>query len=146
GIIVALAGLDGSVHSVLPTAVSISQASELGTVYSCTELSTIGDLAHSRGLNVHMDGAVFANAMAHLDCAPAEATWKCGVNVLSFGATKAGALAAEAVVFFDSALAREFEYRRKRGGHLASKMRFVSAQIEAVLDNDLWRTSAARAN
>lgn len=146
GVSEALDGLDGSVHSVQPSAVSLSQASELGTVYSCAELSAIGKLVHGRGLKLHMDGARFANAMAHLDCTPAEATWKCGVDVLSFGATKAGALAAEAVVFFDPALARDFEFRRKRGGHLASKMRFVSAQIEAVLHNDLWRSSAARAN
>ena len=113
------------------SAVSISQASELGTVYSIAEITAISALAHARGLKVHMDGARFANAMARLGATPAEATWKCGVDVLSFGATKAGALAAEAVVFFDPADAVEFEYRRKRGGHLASKMRFVSAQLEA---------------
>ena len=128
----ALAGLDGSVHSVQPRAVSISQASELGTVYSIAEITAISELAHARGLKVHMDGARFANAMAHLGGTPAEATWKCGVDVLSFGATKAGALAAEAVVFFDPRDAGEFEYRRKRGGHLASKMRFVSAQLDAI--------------
>jgi threonine aldolase len=141
-----LEGLDGSVHSVQPHAVSLSQASELGTVYSCSELAAIGELVHARGMKLHMDGARFANAMAKLDCSPAEATWKCGVDVLSFGATKAGALAAEAVVFFDSVLVDAFEYRRKRGGHLASKMRFVSAQLEAILEGDLWRASAARAN
>lgn len=142
----ALASLDGSVHSVKPSAVSLSQASELGTVYSRSELTEIGELAHRRGLKLHMDGARFANAMAHLGCSPAEATWKCGVDVLSFGLTKAGALGAEAVVFFDTEAARDFEYRRKRGGHLASKMRFVSAQLEAMLEKDLWLTSAARAN
>ena len=146
GITEALAGLDGSVHSVQPRVVSISQASELGTVYSCAEIAAISELVHARGLKLHMDGARFANAMAHLGGTPAEATWKCGVDVLSFGATKAGALAAEAVVFFDPALAGEFEYRRKRGGHLASKMRFVSAQLEAMLEKDLWLTSAIRAN
>jgi threonine aldolase len=142
----ALEGLDGSVHSVQPRVVSVSQASELGTVYSRSELSAISELVHARGLKLHMDGARFANAMAHLGGSPAGATWKCGVDVLSFGATKAGALAAEAVVFFDPALAGEFEYRRKRGGHLASKMRFVSAQLEAILENDLWLISGARAN
>lgn len=141
-----LEGLDGSVHSVQPRAVSLSQASELGTVYSCSELAAIGKLVHARGMKLHMDGARFANAMANLGCSPAEATWKCGVDVLSFGATKAGALAAEAVVFFDASVARDFEYRRKRGGHLASKMRFVSAQLEAMLEGNLWRASAARAN
>ena len=142
----ALAGLDGSVHSVQPKAVSISQASELGTVYSTAEIGAIGALSHARGLKLHMDGARFANAMAYLKRTPAEATWKCGVDVLSFGATKAGALAAEAVVFFNPADAAEFEYRRKRGGHLASKMRFVSAQLQALLDKDLWLESGARAN
>jgi threonine aldolase len=142
----ALEGLDGSVHSVQPRVVSVSQASELGTVYSCAEIAAISELVHARGLKLHMDGARFANAMAYLGGTPAGATWKCGVDVLSFGATKAGALAAEAVVFFDPALAGEFEYRRKRGGHLASKMRFVSAQLEAMLEKDLWLTSAIRAN
>jgi threonine aldolase len=146
GIAGALEGLDGSVHSVQPRVVSLSQASEMGTVYSRAELTAISDLVHARGLKMHMDGARFANAMAHLGCTPAEATWKCGIDVLSFGATKAGALAAEAVVFFDPALAGEFEYRRKRGGHLASKMRFVSAQLEAMLEKDLWLASGARAN
>jgi threonine aldolase len=142
----ALDGLDGSVHSVQPRAVSISQASEFGTVYSLAEIGAISALAHARSLKVHMDGARFANAMAHLKKTPAEATWKCGVDVLSFGATKAGALAAEAVVFFDPKDAAEFEYRRKRGGHLASKMRFVSAQLEALLEKDLWLSSGARSN
>src|SRR5215469_5744524 len=142
----ALSGLDGSVHSVQPKAVSISQASELGTVYSTAEIGAISELAHARGLKVHMDGARFANAMAHLKTSPAEATWKCGIDVLSFGATKAGALAAEAVVFFNPGDAGEFEYRRKRGGQLASKMRFVSAQLEALLEKDLWLTSGARSN
>jgi threonine aldolase len=146
GIAEALEGLDGSVHSVQPRVVSVSQASELGTVYSRSEIAAISELVHARGLKLHMDGARFSNAMAHLGGAPAEATWKCGVDVLSFGATKAGALAAEAVVFFDPALAGELEYRRKRGGHLASKMRFVSAQLEAILEKDLWLTSARRAN
>jgi threonine aldolase len=146
GIIDALESLDGSVHSVQPRAISVSQATELGTVYSTEELTAIGTLAHSRGLKLHMDGARFANAMAHLGVAPADATWKCGVDVMSFGATKAGALAAEAVVFFDPSLAGEFEYRRKRSGHLASKMRFVSVQLEAMLADDLWLASGARAN
>lgn len=146
GISDALEGLDGSVHSVQPRAISVSQATELGTVYTAAELTAISALARSKGLKLHMDGARFANAMAHLGGAPAEATWKCGVDVMSFGATKAGALAAEAVVFFDPKLAGEFEYRRKRSGHLASKMRFVSVQLEAMLQDDLWLASGARAN
>jgi len=145
-IIETLEGMDGSVHSVQPRAISISQATEMGTAYSIAEVTAIGALARSKGLKLHMDGARFANAVAHLGRTPAEATWKCGVDVMSFGATKAGALAAEAVVFFDPSLAGEFEYRRKRSGHLASKMRFVSVQLEAMLDDDLWLTSGTRAN
>jgi threonine aldolase len=141
-----LSGLDGSVHSVQPKAVSLSQASEWGTVYTPSELAAISETAHGHGLKLHMDGARFANAMAYLNCSPADATWRSGVDVLCFGATKAGALSAEAVVFFDSALAEEFAFRRKRGGHLASKMRFVSAQLDAMLKDDLWRRSAAHAN
>jgi threonine aldolase len=142
----ALAGLDGSVHSVKPAAVSLSQASELGTVYTPGEIAAVAALAQDHGLKLHMDGARFANAMAHLGCSPAQATWKSGVDVLSFGATKAGALGAEAVVFFDPKLAGEFEYRRKRGGHLASKMRYVSVQLAAMLEDDLWLKSAGHAN
>jgi threonine aldolase len=141
-----LTGLDGSVHSVQPKAVSLSQASEWGTVYTPSELTAISEMARAKGLKLHMDGARFANAMAYLNCSPADATWRCGVDVLCFGATKAGALAAEAVIFFDKALAEEFAFRRKRGGHLASKMRFVSAQLQAMLKDDLWRRSAAQAN
>jgi threonine aldolase len=141
-----LTGLDGSVHSVQPKVVSLSQASEWGTVYTPPELTAISEMARAKGLKLHMDGARFANAMAYLNCSPADATWRCGVDVLCFGATKAGALAAEAVIFFDKALAQEFAFRRKRGGHLASKMRFVSAQLEAMLKDDLWRRSAAQAN
>lgn len=146
GIVDALEGLDGSVHSVQPRAISISQATEMGTAYTTQEVTAIGALARSKGLKLHMDGARFANAVAHLGVTPAEATWKCGVDVMSFGATKAGALAAEAVVFFDPSLAGEFEYRRKRSGHLASKMRFVSVQLEAMLADDLWLVSGTRAN
>jgi threonine aldolase len=141
-----LTGLDGSVHSVQPKAVSLSQASEWGTVYTSSELAAISEMARAKGLKLHMDGARFANAMAYLNCSPADATWRSGVDVLCFGATKAGALSAEAVIFFDRTLAEEFGFRRKRGGHLASKMRFVSAQLEAMLKNDLWRKSAAHAN
>jgi len=141
-----LTGMDGSVHSVQPKAISLSQASEWGTVYTPSELAAISEMARAKGLKLHMDGARFANAMAYLNCSPADATWRCGVDVLCFGATKAGALAAEAVIFFDHALAEEFAFRRKRGGHLASKMRFVSTQLEAMLKDDLWRRSAAQAN
>jgi threonine aldolase len=95
---------------------------------------------------LHMDGARFANALVTLGCTPAEMTWKAGVDALSFGATKNGALCAEAVIFFDTAHAQEFEYRRKKAGHLVSKMRFISAQLDAYLENDLWLSNARRAN
>jgi threonine aldolase len=103
-------------------------------------------MARRHGLPVHMDGARFANALVQLGCTPAEATWKCGIDVLSLGATKNGALCAEAVVFFDPSRAREFERRRKRGGHLWSKMRFLSAQLLAYLEHDLWLHNARHAN
>jgi threonine aldolase len=142
-------GLDDlptSVHTVQPRAVSISQATELGTVYRPDELLALSTLAHVRGLRVHMDGARFANAMAFLGCSPADATWRSGVDVLSFGATKNGAMAAEAVVFFDQAQAADFEFRRKRAAHLFSKMRYVSAQLLAYVEDGLWLRLAAGAN
>jgi threonine aldolase len=135
-----------SVHSPKPSAVSITQATELGTIYTRDEIKAIAELAHSHGMTLHMDGARFANALVSLGCTPAQMTWKAGVDALSFGATKNGALCAEAVVFFDKTRAEEFEYRRKRGGHLLSKMRFISAQLEAYLEGDLWLANAKRAN
>lgn len=136
----------GDVHVVQPFAVSLSQPTELGTIYSRAEIAQIAALAHAHGLKLHMDGARFGNAVAALACSPAEASWKCGVDVLSFGASKGGALAAEAVLFFDPADARDFAYRRKKAGHLASKMRFLSAQLSAFVDKGLWLEKAARAN
>jgi len=141
-----LAANPTSVHTVQPRALSLTQATELGTVYTPAELQAITALAHRRGLAVHMDGARFANAVASLRCTPAETTWRAGVDVLSFGATKNGALTAEAVVFFDPARAADFEFRRKRAGHLLSKMRFVSAQLLAYLEDDLWLRLADHAN
>jgi threonine aldolase len=108
--------------------------------------AAISKVARQHELPVHMDGARFANALVHLRCSPAEATWKCGVDVLSLGATKNGALGADAVVFFDPAMARDFERRRKRAGHLMSKLRFVSAQLIAYLKNGLWLENARHAN
>ena len=134
------------VHHVAPAAISISQATEWGTVYRPGELRALSAAAHRHGLRVHMDGARFANAVAHLGCTPAEASWKSGVDVLSFGGTKNGALAAEAVIFFDPALARDFELRRKRAGHLWSKLRYLSAQLCACLENDLWLRHGRHAN
>ncbi len=137
---------DHGVHHVMPEAVSITQASEWGTVYSPTEVAAIGAACRRHGLKLHMDGARFANALVSIGCSAADLTWRAGVDVLSFGATKNGALAAEAVVFFDPALADGFERRRKRGGQLWSKMRFLSAQLEAYLAGDLWLHNAAHAN
>ena len=138
--------LDGGVHHVLPEAVSITQATEWGTVYTQDQVVAIGAACRRHGLRLHMDGARFGNALAHLSCTAADITHQAGVDALSFGATKNGALAAEAVVFFDAALAEGFERRRKRAGQLWSKMRFLSAQLDAYLDGDLWRRNAAHAN
>ena len=136
----------GVVHQSQPAAISIAQTTEVGTVYSTTEIASLARLARANDLKLHMDGARLANAVASLKCTPADVTWRAGVDVLSFGATKGGALAAEAVIFFHPEDARDFEFRRKRSGHLASKMRFVSAQLEAYLAEGRWLTRAARAN
>ncbi len=136
----------GVVHHVQPAAISISQTTEAGTLYRPAEIVALAALARRHGLALHMDGARFANAVAALGCSPAELTWRAGVDVLSLGATKNGALAAEAVVFFDAAKAEGFAYRRKRGGHLVSKMRFLSAQLEAYFADGLWLRHAAHAN
>ena len=137
---------DLGIHHVKPGAVTLTQATEWGTVYGLKEIAAISEAARQHELPVHMDGARFANALAHLGCTPAEATWKCGVDVLSLGATKNGALGADAVVFFDPAMAHDFERRRKRAGHLMSKLRFVSAQLIAYLKNELWLENARHAN
>jgi threonine aldolase len=136
----------GVVHHAQPAAISISEASEAGTLYRPEEVAALGALARRHGLALHMDGARFANAVAALGCAPAALTWRAGVDALSFGATKNGALAAEAVVFFDREKAAGFAYRRKRGGHLFSKMRFLSAQLDAYLTDGLWLANARHAN
>lgn len=135
-----------TVHTVQPRAVTLTQATELGTVYRPDEIAAISDFARERGLALHVDGARFANAVAFLRCTPAELTWRAGVDVLSFGATKNGAFGAEAVVFFDPARVADFELRRKRAAHLLSKMRFVSAQLLACVEDGLWLRNAARAN
>ena len=134
------------VHNVQNGAVSITQATELGATYAAEDVAAIGAIARRHGMGLHMDGARFANALARRKVAPAEMTWKAGVDILCLGATKNGALAAEAVILFDDSRAREFELRRKRGGHLCSKMRFVSAQMEAYLTGGLWLDLAGRAN
>jgi threonine aldolase len=135
-----------SVHSVQPASVSITQASECGTVYEPAHVRAIAETCRQHGLRLHMDGARLANALAGLGAHPADVTWKAGVEVLSFGATKNGALGAEAVVFFDPGLARDFELRRKRAAHLFSKMRFLSAQLLACLEGSFFLDGAARAN
>ncbi len=135
-----------SVHTTQPATVTLTQATECGTVYAPAQIADIGRICHERGLALHMDGARFANALASLDVSPAEVTWKAGVDVLSFGATKNGALGAEAVVFFDARHARDFELRRKRAAHLFSKMRFLSAQLLCCAEEDFFLANAARAN
>src|SRR6185312_788821 len=142
-------GLDAHpvhVHRVQPAAVSLTQATEYGTTYRPAEIYAISEVAHHRGLKVHMDGARFANSVLYLDCHPADITWRAGVDVLSFGATKNGAMGAEAVVFFNKELVKDFELRRKRAGHLLSKSRFVSAQLLAYVESGVWRRNAERAN
>jgi len=136
----------GVVHHAQPAAISLTQATEAGTAYRPDEVAAIAELARRHGLRLHMDGARFANALAFLNATPAEMTWRAGVDILSFGATKNGALAAEAVVIFDKALAAEFAFRRKRAGHLFSKMRFLSAQLDAYLEGGLWLRNAGHAN
>lgn len=135
-----------AIHHAQSAAISVTQATEAGTVYTPSELSAIAELVRGSGLKMHMDGARFANAVAALNCSPADLTWRAGVDVLSFGATKNGALAAEAVVFFNKADAEAFEYRRKRAGHLFSKLRFLSCQLEACLAQGNWLKWAGHAN
>ncbi len=136
----------GVVHHAQPATISITQATEFGTCYTLAEIEALARFAKAEHLALHMDGARLANAIAHLKCTPAGATWKAGVDALSFGFTKNGAIAAEAIVFFDPERAADMAYRRKRSGHLFSKMRFLSAQIEAMLDNGLWLKLAGHAN
>ena len=130
----------------VPAALSLTQITEAGAVYGIGEVAALSEMARAAGMGVHMDGARFANALVSLGCSPAEATWKAGVDVLSFGATKNGALMADAIVVFRPELAETLSHRRLRGGHLLSKLRFVSAQLEAYLEDDLWLRLAARAN
>ena len=137
---------EGAVHAVQPAAISISQPSEIGTLYRPRELEQLAEVARRHQMALHVDGARFANALVALSASPAELTWKAGVDVLSFGATKNGALAAEAVVLFHPERARELSFRRKRAGHLLSKSRFIAAQLEAYLEDELWLVNARQAN
>jgi threonine aldolase len=136
----------GVEHHVQPRVITISQATEMGTVYTRDELKTLADFAHDNGLLLHIDGARLANASVFLDKSFKEITTDVGVDVLSFGGTKNGMMYGEAVVFFDKTRAADFKYIRKQGMHLPSKMRFISAQFEALLSGDLWRRGAAHAN
>ncbi len=137
---------DGVVHHGQVASVSITQATECGTIYTLEEIRQIKAAAEERGVPLHMDGARFANALVSLGVTPADMTWRAGVDVLSFGATKNGCWCAEAVVFFDPEQAKGFEYFRKRAGHLFSKSRFVAAQFEGYFENDSWLATAAHSN
>jgi threonine aldolase len=139
-------GRGASVHNVQPAALSLTNATEAGTVYDPDAVAALVALARPMRLPVHMDGARFANAVAGIGCSPSELSWKAGIDVLTLGGTKDGCLAAEAVIFFDPSRARDFGFRRKRAGHLFSKHRFLAAQIEAWLADGLWLELAARAN
>jgi threonine aldolase len=136
----------GDVHCVQPSTVSITQCTEDGQVYSPEEVAAISRACREAGVPLHMDGARFANALVCLGCTPADITWRAGVDMLSFGATKNGALNAEAIVAFDERLIAQLPYLRKRAGHLLSKMRFVAAQMDAYLADDLWLVNARHAN
>lgn len=135
-------GLNGGMNAM----VSITNATEWGTVYSPKEVAALASVSHDAGLPLHMDGARFSNAAAHLGCSPAEMTWKAGVDALCFGGTKNGAMGAEAVVFFDPARAEGFDYRRKKSGHVFSKNRFLAAQMLGLATDGLWLDLAMRAN
>ena len=133
-------------HAHKPRAISITQATEFGTIYTRDEIGAVAEFARRRNLFLHMDGARFANAMATLGCRPREITWELGVDVLCFGGTKNGLAAGDLVIFFKQDLAREFDYRVKQAGQLASKMRFLAAPWTALLRGDVWLQNARRAN
>ena len=139
-------GGKGIVHHTQPSSVSITQVCETGEVYQLEEIKKISEVTHKHNLNMHMDGARFANALVALDVTPAEMTWKSGIDVLSFGATKNGCIAAEAIIFFNKDLVGNIAFLMKRAGHLLSKMRFVSAQLDAYITNDVWLRNARHAN
>lgn len=146
GLTARLAAIRSDVHQVQPAAVSITNASEYGLSWRPDEVAAIGAIARAHGLKLHMDGARFANAIAHTGCAPADVTWRAGVDALSFGFTKNGAMMAEALVFFGGSGGAGVRELKKRGGHLLSKGRFVAAQILAMLRDHLWLDNARAAN
>ena len=141
-----LGWFDPHVHSVQPRVLSLTQATERGTVYKAAEIRALADIAHARGMTVHMDGARFANAVVSQDCSPAELSWKAGVDVLSFGVIKNGGMNAEAVVYFDPTRVADFEFRRKRAGQLACKGRYAALQLTTYLESGIWRRNAEHAN
>jgi threonine aldolase len=141
-----IGGIRKDVHQVQPAALSITNATEYGLVYTPDEVAELGALCKARGLRFHVDGARFANAVARLGCAPADLTWRAGVDALSFGFVKNGGLSAEMLVFFRKGLREATLYRRKRAGHLLSKGRYLAAQILAMLEGDVWLRNARSAN
>ena len=136
----------GDPHHSQPAVLSFTSPTDQGEVYEVAELAELAEVAKARGLRVHLDGARLANAVAALGCTPAELTWRAGIDVFSLGATKNGALSTDAIVSFDPAVSAQLVYRTKRAGHVASKMRFQSAQLDAYLADGLWLRLAARAN
>jgi len=141
-----IAAIRKDVHQVQPAAISITNATEYGLSWRAGEIGAISEIAKGAGMKLHMDGARFANAVAFLGCSPADVTWRAGVDALSFGFTKNGAMMAEAIVFFGGSGGPGVRELKKRGGHLLSKGRFVAAQIRAMLANDLWLANARAAN
>ncbi|MDQ3139697.1 MAG: beta-eliminating lyase-related protein [Pseudomonadota bacterium] len=146
GVDALLGTIRDDVHQVQPHAISITNATEYGLVYTPDEVAALGALASRRKLGLHMDGARFANAVARLGCTPADLTWRAGVDALSFGFVKNGGMSAEALIFFDPVLAEATRYRRKRAGQLLSKGRFLAAQLLAMLEGDVWLRNARAAN
>jgi threonine aldolase len=134
------------IHYPKPRVVTLTQATETGLVYTAEEIAEISELCRELGLKLHMDGARFSNAVATLDCAPADISWRAGVDALCFGGAKNGLALGEAVIFFDTALARDFEYRCKQAGQLASKMRFLSAPWLNLLESGAWLRNARHGN
>ncbi len=141
-----LAATPAGVHWAQPHALSLTNATEYGRVYTPNETAALCEIAKARGLGVHLDGARFANAIAYLGCSPADLTWRAGIDALSFGFVKNGGMSAEALILFDRDLAETLRIRRKRGGHLLSKGRFLAAQILAMIKDDLWLQTARGAN
>ncbi len=141
-----LNGIRPDVHQVQAACITITNASEYGLAYTPDEVAALGDLARQRGLKLHMDGARFANAVAHLNCHPGDVTWRAGVDALSFGCVKNGGMNAEAIICFDTKIADEIAVRRKRAGHLQSKGRYLAAQLLAMIEEDLWLDNARAAN